>query len=532
MKHDALRAEYASALAATDGDVSAARIEDLKRQLDAIVYPVAHLPTEITQSIFEQLVAPPDATDDRWWMAPLSLPELTPTSAPMLLMQVCAGWRAIALRLPALWAAVKIVFRGPDRGPPEGDLATWMTVACPAPRVLALEGRVVGRERAHVEAVLTKHAAGVTHLGAARCRALRGAYVTLTPGPLDVDMGPFLPPEFVQLFRNAPALHDVTVHGGIRRSSLVLPWAQLTALNGSRWSTADCFAVLQACPRLKKATFTDPYNVPLSPLAGPVRHAALEELQCSPLPTQLLHLFQPPNLTFLSTSHAPQPPLHALLPTFMAPFASTLTGFNYSAHLDSDADPLAVTWLEPLVALDMLTLMRPGEAVTRALLLRLDRAAHPHFLPRLRQLVIRKQQLFVDLAVVKAAWTRCPCVPYDEFFPPEDAEPAGPTSPAPEPGPAPAPDAPLQTLDALVFIHHPFPPSDAYPGLGGPDAVGDVDWDALADLVWATEDAEGRPKMAVHVGTERENFVVPWDPEEEEAGDEEEDAAGEAKLDS
>ncbi|KAF7297016.1 F-box domain-containing protein [Mycena indigotica] len=537
MTHDTLRAEYASALAAPPGDVSPARIADLKRQLDAIVYPVAHLPTEITQSIFERLVTPPpDVTNDRWWIAPAV--ELTPTTAPMLLMQVCASWRAIALQLPALWAAVKITFRGPDRGPPVGEeLDTWLTVACPTPRVLTLAGTVVGRERAHAEAVLKKHAGGVTHLRLSLeleslgllqwsfpMPVLRRAYVTLAQ---DFGVGVFTSDDFVQLFRDTPALHDITVHGNIRRGSFALPWGQLTAVNSDSWSAADCLAVLQACPRLEKATFTDVFESPMPPPAGPIRPAALAVLQCTPFLPQLCDFLQPPNLTFLVTSHAPKPPRHGRFPAFLAPFSHTLTTFDYAAHYHSDADPLAVTWFDPLVALEKLQLIRPPEAFTRAFLLRLDRATHPQFLPRLRQLVIRKQQLFIDLAVIKAAWTRCPCIPYDDFFLPENAEAAEPTSPAPEP--APAPDPPLPTLDALVFIHHPFPRSAAYPGLGGPDAVGDVDWDALADLLWATEDAEGRPKMAVHVGTERENFVVPWDPEGREM---KKTRPGDPKLDS
>ncbi|KAF8155304.1 hypothetical protein K438DRAFT_1987022 [Mycena galopus ATCC 62051] len=69
----------------------------LNRQLNVLVDPVARLPLEISSEIFLQCLRDP-------------FPKPGAREAPMLLLDICSNWTAIALSTPALWMAVQIDF--------------------------------------------------------------------------------------------------------------------------------------------------------------------------------------------------------------------------------------------------------------------------------------------------------------------------------------------------------------------------------------------------------------------------------------
>ncbi|KAJ6510716.1 hypothetical protein C8R45DRAFT_964933 [Mycena sanguinolenta] len=68
----------------------------LQRQLNAVHDPIARLPLEISSKIFLQSLPP--------------LPTPGPSHPPMLLLNVCSTWSAIALSSPDLWTAIQIEF--------------------------------------------------------------------------------------------------------------------------------------------------------------------------------------------------------------------------------------------------------------------------------------------------------------------------------------------------------------------------------------------------------------------------------------
>ncbi|KAJ7896274.1 hypothetical protein B0H14DRAFT_3612194, partial [Mycena olivaceomarginata] len=78
----------------------------LQRQLNAVVDPVSRLPLEVSAEIFLQCLLPHHSASQR-------LPGRRPTTtlfpvpraycAPMLFLNICNAWTAIALATPALW---------------------------------------------------------------------------------------------------------------------------------------------------------------------------------------------------------------------------------------------------------------------------------------------------------------------------------------------------------------------------------------------------------------------------------------------
>jgi hypothetical protein len=70
----------------------------VQRQLNEVVDPMARLPLEISSDIFLQCLDP--------------VPErgVGPCQAPILFLNICSGWTAIALCTPELWSAIEITF--------------------------------------------------------------------------------------------------------------------------------------------------------------------------------------------------------------------------------------------------------------------------------------------------------------------------------------------------------------------------------------------------------------------------------------
>ncbi|KAJ7302073.1 hypothetical protein DFH08DRAFT_1089973 [Mycena albidolilacea] len=78
-------------------------------QLNAVVDPVARLPLEISSEIFLQCLVP-DYTPPQGDRSLRPRPMAGAHYPPMLLLNVCNAWSAIALFTPALWSAIQIDF--------------------------------------------------------------------------------------------------------------------------------------------------------------------------------------------------------------------------------------------------------------------------------------------------------------------------------------------------------------------------------------------------------------------------------------
>ncbi|KAJ7509575.1 hypothetical protein B0H11DRAFT_2421557 [Mycena galericulata] len=95
---------------------------NVQRQLNTIRDPVARLPLEISSEIFVRCLPP--------------FPEPGAHHVPMLFLNICNAWTNIALSIPALWAAINIVF-------PRAEgftelLATWLKRARTRPLSVSL----------------------------------------------------------------------------------------------------------------------------------------------------------------------------------------------------------------------------------------------------------------------------------------------------------------------------------------------------------------------------------------------------------
>ncbi|KAF7326585.1 F-box domain-containing protein [Mycena sanguinolenta] len=95
-----------------------------QRQLNEAVDPVARLPLEISSEIFLQCLAP--------------FPGQKPAGdrAPLLLLNICSAWTAIALSTPRLWSAVVIDFSCPEVS--TQLLPTWLQRAGKHPLSISL----------------------------------------------------------------------------------------------------------------------------------------------------------------------------------------------------------------------------------------------------------------------------------------------------------------------------------------------------------------------------------------------------------
>ncbi|KAJ6472893.1 hypothetical protein C8R47DRAFT_955861, partial [Mycena vitilis] len=113
------------------------------------VSPVLTLPPGITSEIFQCSLG---------FEGPLDHP--SPTTAPMLFLQICGLWRAIAISTPLLWTRLTVVFGFTHFGP--GDISDrWLSRACDAPLSLQLYGSSGDNS---VILLLRQHASHLRHL--------------------------------------------------------------------------------------------------------------------------------------------------------------------------------------------------------------------------------------------------------------------------------------------------------------------------------------------------------------------------------
>ncbi|KAF7361530.1 F-box domain-containing protein [Mycena sanguinolenta] len=118
------------------------------RQLNAVLDPVARLPPEISSGIFFQSLTP--------------FPKPGASHAPMLLLNICSTWSAVALSTPDLWRAIQIDF--PCTENLAELLPIWFQRARNRPLSVLLRGDLSGRWNPSVSALIWRHGARLKHL--------------------------------------------------------------------------------------------------------------------------------------------------------------------------------------------------------------------------------------------------------------------------------------------------------------------------------------------------------------------------------
>ncbi|KAJ7896348.1 hypothetical protein B0H14DRAFT_3425704 [Mycena olivaceomarginata] len=220
----------------------------VQRELNAVVDPVSRLPLEISSEIFLlSLAADHMAREKR--LDPIlfsSFPKAGARRVPMLLMNVCNTWSAIALATPALWTAIRIDF--PCASGLSRLVPIWFRRAKNHPLSITLGGDL-SYLGSRVTTVIWKYGERLKHLEICEKEIhYEGNYsdsddaeidlfgdMTVTPGPLPLletltirtekgNRVPFSSDEILKLLRLAPNLVETNaavVEQAVRRGRAV-----------------------------------------------------------------------------------------------------------------------------------------------------------------------------------------------------------------------------------------------------------------------------------------------------------------------
>lgn len=227
--------------------VLTAERQSLQAESNSIVYPILSLPTELTIEVFKKCL-PSD-----------SLPTPSPSTAPLLLTQICRQWREIALDAPDLWCALNFV---EDRSSVE-MLKLWLSRAADLPLEYTLTCTEPPRAAAVVEAsMLHAHhwqnvsfGLPLTHLPTLDIRhtsfPMLRKFTVRTSQWSSADVV-----THTIVIGNAPLLriaHTFT----LPEVKIEAPWLQLTTLTlGHRVRLVECLSVLRQCEGLLKLVVT------------------------------------------------------------------------------------------------------------------------------------------------------------------------------------------------------------------------------------------------------------------------------------
>jgi hypothetical protein len=240
-------------------EAEATRTSDAYRSL---LSPIRRLPLELFGIIFVCCLP------DDLFVKPAK------NQAPLLLTQICASWRAMALSIPELWSSLCVAYHVTGRGKGLKDIdrtiapsmGLWLSRSGSLPLSISIKSMVIKQS---ILDVLFHHSA--------RCRRLQLKGIQFWSG-LQIPNGdfPILEQLYVQshivpfssMFASAPQLHEVSWRDVLSSDSddpsltLSLPWAQLKRLtlimSATRVLTSvgmllDMFAM---CPLLEYACVT------------------------------------------------------------------------------------------------------------------------------------------------------------------------------------------------------------------------------------------------------------------------------------
>ncbi|KAJ7234532.1 hypothetical protein C8J57DRAFT_1380155 [Mycena rebaudengoi] len=215
----------------------AAEQKSIVAALQSVVYPVLTLPTEITAEVFLQYVdrgliggTDPNIPHAPGWTEPYG---------PLLLASVCRAWKDIALALCPIWSTLEI------RTQANAIPTTQQLLECWLPR-----------SGGH-----PLDANPLFDLFSGRMPRLRKLEISLNTFPDHLNG----PPTAVTAFSDAPQLREVHLIN-FTPPWIALPWDQLTHLELSGRSTAQCVEILRHTPDLKelRVDLTDSNVVPAS----------------------------------------------------------------------------------------------------------------------------------------------------------------------------------------------------------------------------------------------------------------------------
>ncbi|KII84347.1 hypothetical protein PLICRDRAFT_361699 [Plicaturopsis crispa FD-325 SS-3] len=248
----------ASRIASLDADI--ARLQKPRQALASLLYslkaavsPLRSLPPELLSEIFLHCL--PSSAE------PYSF---DPSETPNLLAQICTRWRAVALGLQPLWAAMCLDL---DDLPDLRLVALWLERSGTHSLTLRI---AAGDEYCTLEQatavaqmleLLAPHAPRIRHV-AVRVPVPRLQPLAVFSGRLPAlfsleiestqnDAGGGDEFSFPSAFEDLPALRELRLPGPLFSDEMKLRWSQLTSFHAAVCSYRDWFFVLAECPRLK-----------------------------------------------------------------------------------------------------------------------------------------------------------------------------------------------------------------------------------------------------------------------------------------
>ncbi|KAJ7479752.1 hypothetical protein FB451DRAFT_1449048 [Mycena latifolia] len=199
---------------------------------DAYKYPVLSLPHEITSEIFITFLP--------------ARPPPVGMLSPSFLCQICRTWQGIALSTPSLWRTICLNLDDGDRHPQHlRVLQAWLECSKNVPLSVALE------RQTDMAIVLPLEELRLIHGDMPRLR-----HLTYGPHELKVDM---LVGASVVAFDRAPNLTNVVLSLCFDPFAVVLPWSQLTTLEGCLFDI-EIVEVLRHSRNLERCSLSLPLS--------------------------------------------------------------------------------------------------------------------------------------------------------------------------------------------------------------------------------------------------------------------------------
>ncbi|KAJ7094411.1 hypothetical protein C8R44DRAFT_890436 [Mycena epipterygia] len=239
------------------------QLNNLRLQLDSIIYPILTIPPEITTEIFVHCLP-----------ASRRLDVVNPEEAPLLLTHVCRDWREIAISTPALWTTLYI--EADDRQAHFSAIVKmWLTRTGQCPLSVRING---GLSRIDKFVAFLK----TFRRHSPRMRSLElnidlKGFKKMDTHPLDLplleklsirlpEMDPDDDSAIEMLFASVPLLHEVLMNVA-PPSFIPLPWNQITKFTGQLYTLAECFEALHLMPNMTECAFSmlghrDPDDLP------------------------------------------------------------------------------------------------------------------------------------------------------------------------------------------------------------------------------------------------------------------------------
>ena len=224
---------------------------------DAFLAPIRQLPSEILTHIFTLCMPEHETSSFESWRVPL------------LIGQVCVGWRKAALSTQKLWSSITVAH---TKGLNESLTKVWLSRAISSPLAIRLDyesyGLSIAKRMRPVIAVLVQycdrwkrldirlHPSMMSYLDPVRHRLPWLESLRIC----DQDSSEW--PQKLDLFEHAPRLRSIRLPSGLSHPMLKVPWHQLTELHASFATLTKCLETLRLAPNLVKCTM-DCWDYPI-----------------------------------------------------------------------------------------------------------------------------------------------------------------------------------------------------------------------------------------------------------------------------